>query len=180
MDRALVALVRHRAGGRCEYCRFPRPPFHIEHIIAQKHGGPTVESNLAPACVRCNFHKGPNLSGIDPENEQIVHDRARRRWRIVRRASSPSIRVTRPASMSAIRCSITRIQAASRSADSAHADACADSACDLSFPEGIIPNNLSAQGKDFDALQTPNAACACRGELRSRRETASGVRVSID
>lgn len=67
MERALVELVRGRAGGRCEYCRFPRPPFHIEHIIAQKHGGPTTEANLALACVRCNYHKGPNLSGIDPE-----------------------------------------------------------------------------------------------------------------
>jgi hypothetical protein len=72
MDRALVDLVRSRAGGRCEYCRFPRPPFHIEHIIARKHGGPTIESNLALACVRCNFHKGPNLSGIDSQSRQIV------------------------------------------------------------------------------------------------------------
>jgi hypothetical protein len=23
--------------------------------------------NLAPACHRCNLHKGPNLTGIDPE-----------------------------------------------------------------------------------------------------------------
>lgn len=72
MDRALVELVRRRAGGRCEYCHFPRPPFHIEHIIAQKHRGPTVESNLALACIRCNFHKGPNLSGIDSVSGQIV------------------------------------------------------------------------------------------------------------
>lgn len=72
MDRALVELVRKRARGRCEYCHFPRPPFHVEHIIAQKHRGPTTESNLALACIRCNFHKGPNLSGIDPGSGQIV------------------------------------------------------------------------------------------------------------
>lgn len=72
MDKALVDLVHRRADNRCEYCHFPQPPFHIEHIIARKHGGPTVEGNLALACVRCNFHKGPNLSGIDPDTGDVV------------------------------------------------------------------------------------------------------------
>jgi hypothetical protein len=47
-------------------------PFHIEHITARQHGGPTVETNLALACIKCNYHKGPNLSGIDPESNRIV------------------------------------------------------------------------------------------------------------
>ena len=68
MDEALQELVRRRAGFRCEYCRFPLPPFHIEHILARKHGGGTTESNLALSCIRCNFHKGPNIAGIDPES----------------------------------------------------------------------------------------------------------------
>lgn len=72
MERALEELVRRRAKGRCEYCQFPRPPFHIEHVIARKHRGPTTEGNLALACIRCNFHKGPNLSGVDPETAQIA------------------------------------------------------------------------------------------------------------
>ena len=59
-----------RAAGRCEYCRFPmavsRLPFHCDHIIAEKHGGPTDDSNLAWACFRCNLTKGPNIAGLDP------------------------------------------------------------------------------------------------------------------
>jgi hypothetical protein len=72
MDRKLEEPVRARAEGRCEYCHFPRFPFHFEHIIARKHGGPTNEGNLALSCVRCNFHKGPNLSGIDPATSSVV------------------------------------------------------------------------------------------------------------
>ena len=72
MNKATEELVRRRAGGRCEYCKFPLPPFHMEHIIARKHGGPTTPDNLALACIRCNFHKGPNLSGIDPKTGNVV------------------------------------------------------------------------------------------------------------
>jgi hypothetical protein len=68
--------VRRRAGERCEYCRVPQAafqrPFHIEHIVARHHGGTTEPDNLALACWRCNFKKGPNLTGIDPETEQVT------------------------------------------------------------------------------------------------------------
>lgn len=70
-DRALEAEVIRRAQGRCEYCHFPRSaaelPFHIDHIIAEKHGGPTAAENLAWACFSCNLRKGPNIAGLDPE-----------------------------------------------------------------------------------------------------------------
>jgi HNH endonuclease len=72
MDKILAKLIRTRAGNACEYCHLPVPPFHIEHIIARQHGGLTVEANLALSCVKCNYHKGPNISGIDPESLQIV------------------------------------------------------------------------------------------------------------
>jgi HNH endonuclease len=36
-----------------------------------QHGGETTESNLALACPHCNFHKGPNLTGIDPITGEI-------------------------------------------------------------------------------------------------------------
>src|SRR5205085_2018172 len=39
--------------------------FEIDHIIAKQHHGKTVLSNLALACLHCNGHKGPNLTGID-------------------------------------------------------------------------------------------------------------------
>lgn len=82
MDKALEDLVRSRARNRCEYCHYPLPPFHFEHIIARKHRGATTEDNLAYSCMNCNFYKGPNIAGIDPQTNQIVplfHPR-RQRW----------------------------------------------------------------------------------------------------
>lgn len=76
MDADTRELVRQRAGNRCEYCRLRQEHsllvLHIEHIAARKHGGVDDPSNLALACDRCNLHKGPNLSGVDPETNQIV------------------------------------------------------------------------------------------------------------
>ena len=74
MDEALAQRVRERAGGLCEYCRMveecDRPAFEVEHIVAKQHEGPTIPSNLAPACYTCNHHKGPNLAGIDPKTRK--------------------------------------------------------------------------------------------------------------
>jgi hypothetical protein len=77
MEAAVRTLVRERAGDRCEYCHLkqehlPFSTFHVEHVIARQHGGADDPSNLALACDRCNAHKGPNLSGIDPETGDIV------------------------------------------------------------------------------------------------------------
>lgn len=75
-NAALCLLVRQRAGGRCEYCRFPEehavPAFEVEHIIPRKHGGPTADGNLALACFYCNRYKGPNVAGIDPDDGMVV------------------------------------------------------------------------------------------------------------
>jgi hypothetical protein len=86
MDARLERLVWTRAGGICEYCRMPQEldalTFEIDHIIAQKHGGLTVATNLALACYYCNSYKGPNLSGIDPVTRAIArlfHPR-RHKW----------------------------------------------------------------------------------------------------
>lgn len=76
MDRSLREHVRSRAGGRCEYCYFPESgheeKFSIDHVIARKHGGNETAENLALSCLRCNLHKGTNLSGIDPETGNVV------------------------------------------------------------------------------------------------------------
>lgn len=76
MDRSLHQLVWQRAGGLCEYCQRPQDssscPFEIDHIVAEQHGGATDAGNLAVACIYCNRHKGPNLSGTDPETGRIV------------------------------------------------------------------------------------------------------------
>ncbi len=76
MDAGLRALVRQRAGNRCEYCglrqeHLPLFRFHIDHIQPKKHGGSDDPVNLALACNSCNLHKGANLTGIDPESGRI-------------------------------------------------------------------------------------------------------------
>jgi hypothetical protein len=86
MESAVRALVRRRAGNRCEYCLLDQDDcaitHHIEHIVARQHGGTDDDDNLALACHRCNLQKGPNLTGIDPSTGQVVslfHPR-RDRW----------------------------------------------------------------------------------------------------
>ena len=77
MDATTRSLVRSRAGNRCEYCGLPQSAvtlatFHVEQVRAQQHRGSDDPNNLALACQHCNRHKGPNLTGIDPETDQIV------------------------------------------------------------------------------------------------------------
>jgi hypothetical protein len=55
---------------------------HVDHIVARQHHGTDHPDNLALACLNCNLHKGPNLTGIDPDSGQVValfHPR-RDRW----------------------------------------------------------------------------------------------------
>jgi HNH endonuclease len=76
MDEALANFVRRRAADCCEYCQLPQAfsstRFQIDHIIAEQHGGGTIESNLALACLADNNHKGPNLAGIDPRSGKRI------------------------------------------------------------------------------------------------------------
>ncbi len=69
----LKQLIIERAGNRCEYCLFPQfgrlVKHHIEHIIALKHGGQTIEENLALACPFCNEQKGTDIGSLDFEND---------------------------------------------------------------------------------------------------------------
>jgi hypothetical protein len=76
MDAHLQAQVRRRAQNRCEYCRFPAQftpvPFQVDHIIAEKHAGPSIFENLAWSCFFCNSFKGPNLAGIDRRTQEVT------------------------------------------------------------------------------------------------------------
>lgn len=77
MDHATRLEVRNRADNRCEYCRLRQRheeenPFHVEHIIAQQHGGTDDQGNLALACSWCNVIKGPNLASIDPDSGELT------------------------------------------------------------------------------------------------------------
>lgn len=76
MDAATRDLVRRRAAERCEYCRLRQDDselvHHVEHIVAKQHGGSDDPNNLALACHRCNLHKGPNLTGVDPQTALVA------------------------------------------------------------------------------------------------------------
>src|SRR5947209_3180728 len=76
MDRALAQRVWQRAQGACEYCHVPQAydalSFEMEHIIAKKHGGKTLLSNLALACFACNHRKGTDIAGRDGKTGTLV------------------------------------------------------------------------------------------------------------
>lgn len=69
IDATLRAFVRERARRRCEYCRLHESDaeylaFHVEHVIAKKHGGTDNPEMLCYACSECNFANGSNIAGI--------------------------------------------------------------------------------------------------------------------
>jgi len=79
--------VRERAGGRCEYCRKPEGaggshPYHVDHIIALRHGGSDALSNLAWACFHCNTGKGSDLASFDAETQAValLYNPQTQRW----------------------------------------------------------------------------------------------------
>lgn len=83
MEASVRKQVQRRAGDRCEYCRLPQASdpyhlFHVERVRARQHGGTDDPSNLALACHHCNFHKGTNLVGVDPDTNaatRLYHPR---------------------------------------------------------------------------------------------------------
>ena len=76
ISTSLRRLVIERAGNCCEYCLQPAilsfAPHEIDHVIAEKHGGQTTETNLALACKLCNTMKGSDIASVDPETQEIV------------------------------------------------------------------------------------------------------------
>jgi hypothetical protein len=65
---SLRRLVAERADSICEYCLVHEDDTffgcEVEHIISEKHGGPTTEEKLAYACVFCNRFKGSDIASI--------------------------------------------------------------------------------------------------------------------
>jgi len=72
----LRRIVVTRADGLCEYCLIhERDTFvgcQVDHIISEKHGGPTDAGNLAHACAWCNRAKGSDVGSLDPATGQFV------------------------------------------------------------------------------------------------------------
>src|SRR2546423_3917627 len=67
---ALRRLIAARANYRCEYCLIHEEDAffgcEVDHVISEKHGGPTELSNLAYACLFCNRTKGSDVGSIVP------------------------------------------------------------------------------------------------------------------
>ncbi len=73
---SLRQAVIVRANGLCEYCLIHEEDSYfgcqVDHIISEKHGGPTELDNLAYACTFCNRQKGSDVSSIDWESGDFV------------------------------------------------------------------------------------------------------------
>jgi hypothetical protein len=72
----LRRLVASRAGGLCEYCLLHEVDTYlgcqVDHVISEKHGGPTASENLAYACASCNRAKGSDIGSIAASTGQLT------------------------------------------------------------------------------------------------------------
>ncbi len=76
INAELRRLVMARSEGLCEYCLIAEEDTfygcEVDHIISEKHGGPTAADNLAYACVFCNQAKGSDVGSIHWESGDFV------------------------------------------------------------------------------------------------------------
>lgn len=76
INAELRRLVVARAEGLCEYCLIAEDDtFYgcaVDHVISEKHGGPTQADNLAYACVFCNQAKGSDIGSIHWESREFI------------------------------------------------------------------------------------------------------------
>ena len=80
ISAALRQQVRLRADHRCEYCGISELlafGCQLDHIISEKHGGPTTAENLAYPCNYCNRHKGSDIASLadDGTLTRLFHPR---------------------------------------------------------------------------------------------------------
>jgi hypothetical protein len=64
----LRRLVAQNSAGLCAYCLIHESDTYlgceVDHIISEKHGGPTELTNLANACVFGNRAKGTDIGSV--------------------------------------------------------------------------------------------------------------------
>lgn len=76
VPESLRRLVIARAEGLCEYCLIHEEDTffgcEVDHIISEKHGGPTNAENLAYACFVCNHKKGSDIGSILWRSKTLV------------------------------------------------------------------------------------------------------------
>lgn len=72
----LRRLVAVRAGNSCEYCLIREGDTYfgceVDHLISVKHGGVTVEGNLAYTCRLCNRRKGSDIASIKWQTGELI------------------------------------------------------------------------------------------------------------
>ncbi len=72
----LRALVRQRAGNRCEYCLSHQDYImgwlQVDHIYPLAKGGEDSEDNLCLSCELCNQYKWAKTEELDPESGENV------------------------------------------------------------------------------------------------------------
>src|ERR1051325_10631941 len=75
ISAALRRRVASRAERVCEYCLIHEDDTffgcQVDHIISEKHGGPTQADNLAYACLFCNLHKGSDIGTFVPGTQRL-------------------------------------------------------------------------------------------------------------
>lgn len=87
VSASMRRMVCDRAKGSCEYCLISEAlalsSHQVDHIIAEKHGGETIESNLALSCSICNKYKGSDIASIDSETGEVVrlYNPRKDRWK---------------------------------------------------------------------------------------------------
>jgi len=86
IPEALRRQVAARANNCCEYCLIPQDSslftLEVDHIVAEKHRGATVVSNLCLSCFDCNRCKGSDVASFDPDTDEIalLFNPRRDRW----------------------------------------------------------------------------------------------------
>jgi hypothetical protein len=72
----LRRAVESRASGLCEYCLIHESDTffgcQVDHVISEKHGGPTKPENLAYACTVCNRAKGTDIGSLAASTGQFT------------------------------------------------------------------------------------------------------------
>jgi hypothetical protein len=83
---ALRTLLAQRDKRRCAYCLRTEENcglrMHVDHIIPETAGGPTIEENLCLACFSCNTAKAAQQTAVDPHTGATVSlfHPLRQRW----------------------------------------------------------------------------------------------------
>jgi hypothetical protein len=72
----LRRTVERRAEFVCEYCLIHANDVYVgcqvDHVVSEKHDGPTTLDNLALACSFCNRQKGSDIGSIDKATGKFI------------------------------------------------------------------------------------------------------------